>query len=102
MLFVGKTKISELEGELSPAHTKLNVEKCARIQTKELSNARKLQIEFTIIKHYKKCLEYQDKLKEYIARAYLTCLDKDTHMVTERGFEAVIPILIELRKTLVP
>lgn len=70
-VFIGKTRINELEGELSTIHTELDVERHARIQTEELLNAQKLQIEFMAVEHYKECQKHKDKLEEYIARAYI-------------------------------
>lgn len=54
------------------------------------------------LKNFRLSLSYQDKLKESAAKAYLTCLDKVTQAVAEKEFEAIVPILTELRKSLVP
>lgn len=75
VLSVGKMRISKLKGELGTTHTKVDIKRCARIQTEELSNDQKLQIEFEVIEHYKEYSEYQDELEDYMARVYLICLD---------------------------
>lgn len=54
------------------------------------------------VEHYKECLKYQDELREYVARAYLIFLDEVTHVMIKKEFKVVVPILIELRKCLVP
>lgn len=41
-----KKRISPLEGDLSITHNDLDIMRCAQIQTKKLSNTRKLHIEF--------------------------------------------------------
>lgn len=56
---IRKARINEREEELSTFWAKLDVERHAKMQTEELSNAWKLQIESAVIKHNKECLEYQ-------------------------------------------
>lgn len=54
------------------------------------------------IEHYNECLEYHSEFGEYAVKAYLVCLIKVTHVMTEKEFEVVIPILTKLRRSLVP
>lgn len=54
------------------------------------------------MEHYKECLKYQDKLGEYAAKAYLTCLNNVTYAMTKKGFEVVVLALTEMRMSLVP
>lgn len=44
-----------------------------------------------VIECFKKCPEYQDKLREYVTKAYLICLDEVTRAVIEKGFEVFSP-----------
>lgn len=54
-----------------------------------------------IVEHYKECSKYLSKLEDYVARAYLTCLDEVTLAVTKKGFKVIVFILTELMRSLV-
>lgn len=49
---------------------------------------------------YKECPKYHSKLRDYVARAYLICLDEVTQVVTKKRVKVVVPILSELRRSL--
>lgn len=53
------------------------------------------------MEHYKECMEYYGELAEYDARTFITYFDEVTWVMTERGMDVVLPILVELKKSLV-
>lgn len=48
----------------------------ARQYAEELFNAQRLQIEVTVMEHYKKSFEYYSELREYATEAFLTYFDE--------------------------
>lgn len=62
-LAIREKRISQLEGDLSIAHTNLDFERCAQIQVEELFDTQKLQIESGAVEQYKDSIEYKDEMR---------------------------------------
>lgn len=74
-----------------------SIKRHARRLAKELSDTRKLQIKTVIVQHFRDSVEYLDKLTKYSTTAYMEFINDMIKLMTERGIEAVIPILAEAR-----
>lgn len=54
-----------------------------------------------MVEHYKEYPEYHSELEEYGTRAFLNCFDEVTHVISEKGLDATLPIIAELKSSLV-
>lgn len=64
-LFAQQARVFELKREV-------DAKRCMRQQVEELSNAQLLQIQTKAIELFEECLEYQNELGEYDAKAFMT------------------------------
>lgn len=94
-----KAKNKEPQGELSFSRAKLDVEKCARIQAEELSNAQKLHIKFVVVEHFKASANYHTELSKYTAAAYVKCISDMIKLMIERGIKATISVLTAVKSS---
>lgn len=102
-------KIKELEQELSTRRARirelegeLDVKRCAKMYTKELSDAHRFQIKFVIVEHFRASTDHHIKLSEYVVMAYIKCIGYMIKPMTKRGIEAAVPILVEAKKSYTP
>lgn len=99
---VKKAKNKELARELSISRVEFDVKRRARMQAKELSDAQKLQIKFVAIKHFRTSANYDTELLEYAAVTYVECIGDMTKLMIKRAIEAVVLILVEVKKSYNP
>lgn len=73
-----KLMVSVQQARLSELERVVDIERQTRQQTEELSIAWQLQIEANVVECFRRCLEYQIKLADHNARAFITCFKKVT------------------------
>lgn len=65
-------------------------------------DAQRFQIKIKVVEHYKVCPEYCGKLMEYDVGVFMTYFEDITQTMTKTGVDTTLPILIKLKKSLVP
>lgn len=54
-----------------------------------------------VVEHYKEFPKYHGELTKYGIRAFMTCFDEVIQAMIKRGVDPTLPILTELKKSLV-
>lgn len=97
-----KQDLSSRRDRIRELEVKAEAKRHAEQQVEELFNALRLQTEAKAVEHYKECPEHHSELEEYGVGSFLTYFDGVTRVMIKKGLDATLPILAELRNSLVP